>query len=210
MTTKSLIMIPLLLLLAEISETTTIPPLTPLTVTCDSSEECKDTTIYCPTEADCTVQCSAYGSCRTATIICPTDADCTVDCTHDYSCYRTQITRHTNTLVQPTLTCNGSNACNGVTFPIPLSDIPMTVTCDDSEVCEDATIYCPAGAGCTVRCLADGACWRANIICPTDADCVIDCASDYYSTKHLSFYGVIIYLEQCIPLIFKPREGTSP
>ena len=61
------------------------------------------------------------------------------------------------------LTCDQTNSCFGMEFPIPSPNIPLIITCDSGFECERAVIHCPENAGCIINCIARGSCQR--VIC---------------------------------------------
>eukprot|EP01084_Bolivina_argentea_P140937 247690_1 len=60
-------------------------------VTCNTTNECKTTTITCQSYEDCFISCSGYASCKSASIICPINYKCSVECSASYACAQATI-----------------------------------------------------------------------------------------------------------------------
>eukprot|EP01084_Bolivina_argentea_P040232 74350_1 len=101
---------------------------------------------------------------RSSTIKCPKYGKCHIICSADGACSNSDIIWPQNTT--GSITCNGKEACTGITFPQPPPFEDMILTCDEYRECASSTIKCPEYGNCHIICSAETACYSANIIWP--------------------------------------------
>eukprot|EP01083_Nonionella_stella_P273458 927602_1 len=75
-------------------------------------------------------------------------------------------------------TCNATNPCSNATIYCP-TNANCSVLCHDSESCKDSVIHCPTDADCNVLCNGSKSCQEAIIQCPSNGGCHISCDESY-------------------------------
>ena len=79
-------------------------------ITCIGEQSCQGATFPIPDPSiSLTIPCNEIGKCEDSTIYCPSNANCNIICIGKDSCDGTNIIWPTNTLTNNTLICEGQN-----------------------------------------------------------------------------------------------------
>eukprot|EP01084_Bolivina_argentea_P089210 161004_1 len=130
-----------------------------LTVICNKRDQCKLTTVYCPTgdNANCNIICNGKESCRFMNVSSPVLAKLDLQCNQRSSCQDMYVNITVNSDVS--IECNDQWSCANARFYIKgveLNGIQNVVRylCKGKYSCEGIDMYCAYGynGSCLLRC----------------------------------------------------------
>eukprot|EP01084_Bolivina_argentea_P194370 333489_1 len=144
---------------------------------CNNTDECKMSTIYCPTGANCNIICDSKQSCQYSNIHCPINGNCNIICDGEYSCAYSNI--HCPMNGNCNIICTGSDyqyPCHYATINSTLNAL-VTVNCSHFVSCEYLNLIASPNKDFIQTCGVAISCTFMNIECPVNANCDIICLS---------------------------------